>query len=255
MIKSFQYIFFILILVVFISGLAWTSIYLWGLARPIFIYEAKWINEAKYFVAVQLLEDRVLLPQTYGIVFKLVLKNDVLLCGESLCSEWLPHLDNRAVLFELNENQMNIDQIFYNQMKSLAAHRKIGLISAYPGILQSIKKLFPAWIYSLSTVEEAKLKVFDALGLTHVPAIEGDFGVVDDLESLRSNRQVIQGKQNPKKYSKIALSTSIQNELRRRKKPLILDLRYNKKIQQGQSLGYDAALIEIADLELLKLAP
>jgi hypothetical protein len=209
-----------------LTAFLWVTFYFWGFSRPIYKYENAFLPESKIFVRSNSIQQD-LMPGD-GVFIEIGLERDTLYCNGIVCSELLSQITNQKVLIRLNINKVDIHSQFLSVFEGLKARKDIGFVSRFPTVVSSVKERVPGWSYGASEVEQSKLKIFEGLGLIHVPELKCDFWVTSS-----------RGKQEP--FS----APNILKELKRRGKAILFELGQNQsEAELALGLGADAVIVE-----------
>jgi len=209
-----------------VATFIWFAFYIWGYSRPIFKYENAFLPQSKIFVRSN--SPATDLMTGDGVFIDISQDQDTLYCNGIQCSEFLSQVTNQHILIRLNLNKINIHTQFLSVFEGFKGSRHIGFISRYPVVGSAIKEIVPSWSYGASEVEQTKIKIFESIGLVHLPDIKSDFW----MSSLKDNKNQF-------------LSTAIIQELKRRGKAIVVDeLETVSDIELAIGLGADAVIVE-----------
>jgi hypothetical protein len=204
----------------------WFAFYIWGYSRPIFIYKNDFLPESKIYVrSTSIAKD--LMPGD-GVFIEVTRDDDTLHCNGVLCFELLKQVTNQHILIRLNLNKTDIHTQFLGVFEQFKDRRDVGFISRYPTVVSSVKEIVPGWSYGASEIEQSRLKIFEGLGLVHVPDLKCDFWV----SPLKNTKNQF-------------LTPRIVQELKRRGRAIVLDSIENMSdVELAIGLGADAVIVE-----------
>jgi hypothetical protein len=110
----------------------------------------------------------------------------------------------------------------------LKARKDIGFVSRFPRVVSSVKEMIPRWSYGASEVEKSKIKIFEGLGLIHVPDLKCDFWVTSN-----------------KSKDQLFATPEILSEMKRRGRAVIFESIENQiEAELAIGLGADAVIVE-----------
>jgi hypothetical protein len=229
-------LFFIILGSLALSFFVWVCFYFWGFSRPIFKHENTFLPSSKIFLYINEIKNTEALSSEDGVFLKVTLSNSVLLCNEMFCHEFLKKYGSKKMLIRLDHNMTDIHNQFATVFDSLKNRKDIGFVSRYPYVTSSIKTLLPLWSYGISEVEQTKIKVFESIGLTHLPDVKGDFWI----SSHRSSPGNL-------------LTPAIFEDMRRRQKSIIVEnIQKIEDLNLVLGLGVDAVVVEDLTWDRLK---
>lgn len=209
-----------------LAAFIWFSFYVWGFSRPIFKYDNEFLSESKVFVKTKVVDKEA--QASDGIFILVESQEGILHCNGEPCLQFISQLSSQPLLIQLNLNKTDIHTQFMNVFESFKSRKDIGFISRYPNVVISVKELVPGWSFGSSEVEQSKVKVFEALGLIHLPDLKGDFWVT----SLGGGKQKF-------------MTEKIVTEMKRRGRALVIDQIHNQEeADLAIGLGADAVVIE-----------
>jgi hypothetical protein len=204
----------------------WFAFYMWGFSRPIFKYENAFMPDSKIFVRSNSPSEH--LKPGDGLFIDIGMDLETLYCNGVPCSDLLQKTTSDRLLIRLNINKTDIHTQFLTVFESLKARKDVGFISRYPIVVSSIKEQVPGWSYGASEVEQSKLKIFESLGLVHLPDLKSDFWVT----SLKDNKNRF-------------LTPEIAQEMKRRGRAIILEMVESMgDAELAIGLGADAVIVE-----------
>jgi len=204
----------------------WVAFYFWGFSRPIFKYENAFLPESRIFVKSNSIK-KDLLPGD-GLFIEVGQERDTFYCNEILCSNLIAQIRTETVLIRLNLNQAEVHMQVVSLFEPLKTRKDVGFISRYQTVMTSVKSLVPGWSYGASEVEQSKLKIFEGLGLIHLPDLKSDFW-------LTSN----------KRNKKMFLTPEIIQEMKRRGRAVLVEaIEKQSDADLAIGLGADAVIIE-----------
>ena len=184
-----------------ITAMVWTMLYFWGFSKPIFKYQPMAMPTSKLFVKSRVrLED-----PNVGYFIEIRYQEPHFMCYDLPCQS-LDFPSSIPYILNFDVNQEGIHLKFSQAFAAWSRNKNILLVSGYPTLIQSIKAQFPLWQYGTSEGEWVRFKIFQSLGLIHLPEMKGDIWtsplknhhqtVVDDVvvaEMVRRSRQVVVG--------------------------------------------------------------
>lgn len=209
-----------------VTAFVWASIYMWGLSRPIFKYQVEVIPESGIYVVwdSQASGD---IPADIGAAIYLSNRDDNWYCNKERCEELLPAIVGRSIFVRIDQNTNMVHEKFLALADQFGLE-KIVFTSKYPVVISAIKERQPKWVYGTSDVEVARVKIFEAMGLLHVPEIKADVWTSSfDYNGRRT------------------ISPRLVDDLKRRSKSLVVEqVTTPEAVVLAKGLGADAVVIE-----------
>lgn len=129
---------------------------------------------------------------------------ELLAQGQKTLRQVVEAIPKARLLIWIDDNIYDIHKVFVEELEGLDLDKRLLVHSDFDAVLQSIKVIKPMWIYGTGTGETTRLISMNSIGLAPIVTMNGDIFI----SSLKHGKRLL-------------MSESLQNEIRRRKKPIL----------------------------------